>query len=317
MQRSGLVLGAIHNISAFVNDTLFSGMRSMNHPNASDSFVEFRSQTRSCEEWEKEVLEVYVSSKSGDYGSHKTRISREKVVELRAYKEHTSSKLYQYLVAAISAMHSPGHHVYFYLRAVPLNTHTLTTVVKRLDAWPSNNALLVEQTCFDTDRLPVLLDLILLAPIVSSMSDQYLFKDYEFFFSDLILRALQELFHHTCPKREARYTDPTFVILDGSPVKQREFCFVLPFRSKLLDEIEPLFIEKRRNFGLHDTPKPARFKRMTPPRDKGKRKERQVIIAEEMNPDRHWSERPSKREVNTEGSMQGSHAGGSRLQTTR
>ncbi|KAG5351527.1 hypothetical protein C0989_006101 [Termitomyces sp. Mn162] len=250
MGRSGLVLEAVRSISAFVSGTLSSGMRSIHQPNPSDSFVEFRPQTRSCEDWEKEVLEVYVSSQAGDYGSHKTRISREKVIELRAYKEDTSSKLYQYLVAAISAMHTPGHHVYMCLRMAPLNDRTLTIVVKRLDAWPSN-ALLVEQTCFDTDCLPVLLDLILLAPIVSGMLDQYLFKDYEFFSADLILRALQELFHYTCPKSDSRYTDPTFVILDGSPIKRRELCFVLPFRSKLLDEVEPLFIEKRRKYGLH------------------------------------------------------------------
>lgn len=252
MQRSGLVFGAIRNISARFSETL-SNIRSISHPNPSDTFVEFRSHTRSCDDWEKEVLEVYVSSESGDYGSHKSRISREKVVELRAYKDHASSNLYQYLVAAISAMPTPEHPVYLYLKMVPLNTHTLTTVVKKLDAWPSNNALLVEQTCFDSDSLPVLLDLILLAPIVASISDQYIFKDFEFFFADLILRALQELFHYTCPQRNPRYTDPTFVILDGSgsAVKQRELCFVLPFRSQLLDQIEPLFMEKRRKFGLH------------------------------------------------------------------
>ncbi|KAG6820472.1 hypothetical protein H0H93_016768 [Arthromyces matolae] len=251
MQRADLVVGAIRHISSRLGaNTLISNVKSIYQPDPSDSFVEFRSHPRSCEEWEKDVLEVYTQSSNGDYASQRSRIGRERVHELRAYKDHASDNLFHYLVAEISTNQSPGHCVYMRLRMTISDSSTVTTVVKRLESWPRNDALLVEQTCF-TDRLPVLLDLILLGPIVYSMSARYVTIDFEFFFADLILRAFQELFRHTCPRRESRYIDPTFVILETrSTGKQRERCFVLPFRSKLLDEIEPLFARRRREFGL-------------------------------------------------------------------
>ncbi|KAG6855995.1 hypothetical protein H0H87_008573 [Tephrocybe sp. NHM501043] len=245
MQRSELILGALRGISAFVGDRFLTPTH-LSDP--SHAYVEFRAHRRTCEVWQEEVLDVFLQSQPGDYGSARSRILNERVVEIRAYKLRASDDVYKYLVAAVSTQESLGHHVYMRLEL----GLTYPAVVERLDSWPKDSNLLLEQTCF-TDSQPVLLDLILLAPIVARLKPiHYEYKCCEFFFADLILRTFQELFRYTSPLSDVKYMNPTFVIVELSreEVKQTPRCFVVPFRSKMLDEIEPQFIESRRSFGL-------------------------------------------------------------------
>ncbi|KAG6840346.1 hypothetical protein C0991_007309 [Blastosporella zonata] len=256
MQRSELILGTLRGISALFSDRFLPSTRP---PGLSHAYVEFRPQKRTCEVWQQEVLEVFLQSQAGDYGSPRLRILNERVVELRTYKLRSSDDVYRYLVAAVSTQESPERNIYMRLEMGPV---TYPAIVERLDFWPKDTNILVEQTCF-TDPQPVLLDLILLAPIVASLkSAHYEYKSCEFFFADLVVRTFQELFRYTCPKSDPKYIDPTFVILETSRewIKQPPRCFVIPFRSKMLDEIEPVFVQRRREFGMKNTPKPARFK---------------------------------------------------------
>ncbi|KAG6918579.1 hypothetical protein DXG01_013381 [Tephrocybe rancida] len=245
MQRSNLVYGALRGISALIGDRF-----TPRPPDPSHAYVEFRPQRRTCDMWQQEVLEVFDQSKPDDYASARSRLLNERVVEIRTYKLKADDAVYSYFVAAIATgPSSPGHHVYMRLEMGPL---TYPAIVDRLDSWPKDSKLLVEQTRF-TEPAPLLLDLILLAPIVAKMKPtHYEYKNCEFFFADLVVRALQELFYFTCPKTEAKYTSSTFVIVEASreDVKQPPRCFVLRLRSEMLDEIEPAFVERRRTFGL-------------------------------------------------------------------
>ncbi|KAG6809927.1 hypothetical protein H0H92_014031 [Tricholoma furcatifolium] len=289
MQRTDLVLNAWRGFSSYINaNNILPSQRSTEPPL---SFAELRPHARTCEEWEREVVDLYMKSQPDGYGSARQRILSEKVVEMRTYKQQSSDYIYTYLVVAISTMNLSKPPVLLRLR-MELPGRPVA-MMQRIDSWPKSN-LLAEQLCFTSPR-PVLLDLVLLAPIVSSMSDEYLMKGHDFFFADLIFRAFQELFtvDQRTGKVEKRYTEPTFVLLDrNADAKQPERCFVVRFRSKMLDEIEPQFIKRRREFGLRDTPRSARVKVSgASSKVEIRRPERSITIVDGLDADQHLSEK--------------------------